>query len=237
MGGVRPIAPAGQRFGKLVVLGGMTDAQNRTKWLCRCDCGKAWQVRPRSVNAGTTRSCGCGVSLIKHGEAKNPTFIYRIWGGMISRCTNPKHPAYANYGGRGITVCDRWRYGAGGLTGYEHFRADVGPRPSRSHSLDRRDNDGNYEPTNIRWATNREQSRNQRCTTLVDWNGEKRLFIELCEEAGITTQTVRSRLKRGWPIEAAISTPPGRRGKVANPRLLAPNANAVALLKLRGLEP
>lgn len=157
----------GQRFGKLVVLERWIE-QRRSFVRCLCDCGETI-TRPLSyLTTGDTRSCGCYRKEVatqaqldmagKHGEAVHSgrTPEYKVWGAMNNRCTNPRNGAWDNYGGRGITVCAEWR------NDYPAFLAHVGRRPSPDHSIDRIDNDGNYEPGNVRWATLEEQNGNRR---------------------------------------------------------------------------
>lgn len=133
-----------------------------------------------------------------HGQTG--TLEYKIWSSIKDRCLNPKQIAYARYGGRGITVCDRWR------DDFAAFTADMGPRPSRDHTVDRIDNDGPYEPGNCRWATRTEQSRNQRRTVLVMHNGEQRSLASVCEDLGMDRVKVWHRIfLRGWSVEDALS--------------------------------
>jgi hypothetical protein len=146
------VAPlgAGYRCGSLVVLSEEIRGRHRVA-LCRCDCGVTKEVSADAIRAGRQRSCGCARTV--HGMSGTPE--YRTWANLIDRCTNPCSKSYDRYGGRGIRVCDRWR------ASFEAFLADVGPRPSAKHSIDRYpDNDGHYEPGNVRWATRTEQQRN-----------------------------------------------------------------------------
>lgn len=150
----------GIRFGFLVVVADAgskkTSAGNRSHWLCRCDCGKEKIVLGSTLLYGKTKSCG-RCALISHGESygAHETTEYRTWGQMWSRCNNPHHDSWKDYGGRGIVVCGRWR-------SYETFLADMGRKPTAAHSIDRIDVDGNYEPGNCRWVTKKEQTGNRR---------------------------------------------------------------------------
>ena len=151
-------------FGRLTVLA--IDVKRtrpgRTYWLCWCDCGSGLSARSDGLLSGDYVSCGCKkIDQLKiHGGTGTPE--HRAWSNMIERCGTESHQNYANYGGRGITVCDLW------LNSFENFLADVGPRPSPQHSIDRYpDNNGNYEPGNVRWATKKQQSQNTRSTKLT----------------------------------------------------------------------
>lgn len=157
----------GHRFGKLLVQQMVGKSANGlVRWACVCDCGGTKVVNGASLRRGTTRSCGCLVvdvqrsRLTRHGHKSGGGYSpeYTAWSNIVARCTNPGAQAWANYGGRGITVCERWR------ADFTAFLADVGPRPSRAHSIDRINNDGHYEPGNVRWATRDVQARNRRPT-------------------------------------------------------------------------
>lgn len=129
-----------------------------------------------------------------------------IWGGMIQRCENPKRKQFDKYGGRGIRVCTEWR------VSFERFLADVGPAPSSRHSLERIDNDGHYEPGNVRWATNWEQSRNTRYNMFLTLNGKTMTLIDWATRLRMRRETIATRLKRGWSHEQALTTPVGKLG-------------------------
>lgn len=120
---------------------------------------------------------------------------------MRLRCLNPDHQAYPDYGGRGITVCDRW------IDSVENFIADMGPKPGPGYELDRKNNDGPYSPENCRWTTRSRNDRNRRSTRMVTVNGEEVCLLDLCEQHGVRADTVRWRLRKGWTLEEALNTP------------------------------
>lgn len=134
-----------------------------------------------------------------HGLSYTPE--YRAWQQMRLRCTNPQHAAWADYGGRGITVCERW------LTSPAAFLADMGPKPSPAHELDRIDNDGGYHPGNCRWVLRKQNDRNRRSNRHLEHQGERRTIAEWSERSGVPVDTLSYRLKAGWSVSAALTTP------------------------------
>lgn len=139
-----------------------------------------------------------------HSTRSNQSAEYRTWANMLLRCRNPGASNYAYYGGRGIRVCERW------LT-FENFFADVGPRPSAKHTLDRINSEGHYEPGNVRWATMKEQGRNTRRNHLITFGGETLCAAEWAERTGIDQIAIIKRLRRGWSVEDALTRPAGTR--------------------------
>lgn len=204
----------GKRFGRLVVIGGLppADERGRTQFLCRCDCGGERAVLTKSLKNGNTRSCGC-LQRVRAAEAKRTHNLHGTpehiaWKHIHSRCKNQNDLGYDNYGGRGICVCDRWS----GIDGFANFLADVGPRPSPKHSIDRIDVNGHYEPGNCRWATRMQQARNTRRTVYVTAFGQTKPLPVWAEEYGLNSRTFRSRLRRkGMSPEEALTRPLGRR--------------------------
>jgi len=151
---------SGKRFGRLVVVERKGhNLHGVILWLCQCDCGKHWIVRTDHLRSGKTRSCGCLYSE-RNNYKKSRTKEYRAWRNMIQRCTNPQHRDYKDYGGRGITVCERW------LREFDMFMEDMGTAPSKELSLDRINNDLGYSPENCKWSTAKEQANNKRNSKL-----------------------------------------------------------------------
>ena len=201
----------GQRFGRLVVLVQVPSIDGKAVWSCQCDCGATHAVAGWLLRNGTVKSCGCyrvdrgkehGATLnLRHGEARNvaTTTEYRIWATMLSRCRNPSHQLYRNYGGRGIVVCDRWLR-------FENFLVDMGRRPGKM-SIDRINVNGNYEPGNCRWATAKQQARNQRGNRWVEVRGARKTLAEWLELTGTKRRTFYMRVASGLDNERALFTP------------------------------
>ncbi len=139
----------------------------------------------------------------KGGYSRPYTREYKTWQSMRGRCNDPNDPYYARYGGRGITICDRWRI-------FTNFLADMGPRPA-GHTIDRIDNDGDYCPENCRWATATDQQRNTRQNRRITYNGRTQCLTAWAEEYGIKPHTLTARLKRGWIVHQALTIPVGRK--------------------------
>ena len=192
----------GQCFGRLLVLERAADkttgAKPKVMWRCRCDCGKEVVVWGSALTQGTTVSCGC--KKRKHGYAKKER-LYQTWGNMRRRCYDPANKRYAQYGGRGITICPEW-------DDYAAFRAwalSAGYRDDLT--IDRIDVDGNYCPENCRWATAAEQANNVTRNRLLTYQGKTMTMSEWAKEFGISYGAINHRVQRGWSMERIASTP------------------------------
>lgn len=180
--------------------------------LYRCDCGIEKLIYDYNVKNGITNSCGCihkeqlKPHFTRRTHSKSRSRVYRIWGSMISRCSYKKAKGYERYGGRGIQVCNRWLK-------FENFFADMGDPPGKEYSLDRINNNLNYEPSNCRWATRLQQANNKRTSVLITYQGKTQTLSQWAQELKIHKATLTSRLKtRNWSIEKALSTIP-KKGK------------------------
>lgn len=198
----------GEKIGRLLVIRkAKPNRHGQSRWFCRCECGKSKTVLQARLKKKSTKSCGClriedaKDRMTTHGYARSPT--YSSWGSMIQRCKNESLEGYKDYGARGITVCERWQ----GENGFANFLSDMGPRPSKSHTIDRKDNDGPYSPDNCRWATRHQQSRNRRDNRFIEFNGERMCLNDWAKKTGLWRLTISLRLKRGWSIERALTTP------------------------------
>lgn len=192
----------GLTFGRLYVLERAgSNKWGNALWRCKCSCGKETVVNNGNLRAGNTRSCGCLYRESTYIHDLHGTPEYHTWQSMNGRCHNPNNQSFDRYGGRGISVCDRWRYS------FVNFLADMGKRPTPDHSIDRINNDGNYEPGNCHWATKSEQSRNTRSNRLLTHDGQTLTLTEWAEIKGINRTTLEGRLIRGWPVDRALTEP------------------------------
>lgn len=197
----------GQKFGKLTVVKyAGTDKQRKSLWQCKCECGNYITTRGTSLRFGSPRSCGCLQKQVvaelktKHGFSRNR--LYRIWKNMKQRCYNPKAQKFENYGGRGVRVCKEWN-------NYENFHSWAMENGyEEGLTLDRINNDGDYEPNNCRWVTYSEQSLNSRTNHLMTYKGETKTLKEWAEIFGMNYSTLSARINDYfWDIKTALETP------------------------------
>lgn len=199
----------GRTFGRLTVTAPAGSNKNgQALWHCLCQCGAQVIAVTGQLKSGHTKSCGClrkdvcVQRVTKHGASSRDvrTPEYTAWSGLKARCENTNNPAYANYGARGITVCERW-------CNFENFLADMGEKPTPTHSIERIDNDKGYSPENCKWATRTEQSNNRRFNRLITFNGKTQSLSLWAREQRMTYPTLHQRLMLGWSIERALTAP------------------------------
>lgn len=203
----------GNKYGKLTVTS-IEKQNDKTMLNCKCECGNRIVREVYMIGNGSVKSCGCSKGdairrynnsgkrskgCYKDGRSLHP--LYGTWFQMISRCENPKSKHYKHYGVRGIKVCDEWN----DFWNFVNWSDSVGGRPN-GFTIDRIDNDGNYEPSNCRWADWRTQTTNKSSNVILEYNGISKTMIEWCEELKIHPHTLQNRLNRGWSVEKSLST-------------------------------
>jgi hypothetical protein len=195
----------GMIFGKLTVTGFAGRGKRKLLvWTCRCECGTVCTAYGHVLRSGAKQSCGCAGSAATsarsttHGQTRSLT--WRTWKAMRFRCEKSYDISYPRYGGRGITVCERWQ-------SFENFLADMGERPSQDHQIERIDNSGNYTPDNCRWATRKEQARNRRTQTMLTHGGITLCVSEWAERLGIERGRLQNRINLGWSVERMLTEP------------------------------
>jgi len=201
----------GREFGEIKVIAfDKIGDDGGSRWWCRCSCGAELSMRASNLKAkGGSRSCGCrSFRPCRRGRCrqtchgKSGTAEYMVWEAVLQRCLDKNCDCYHRYGGRGITVCDRW-------LDFETFLADMGHRPSPDHSIERIDNSCGYEPKNCRWATRKEQARNRRTNRFLEHDGQRMTLIEWAEKTGMKRATIERRIDvLGWSVGKALSSPP-----------------------------
>jgi hypothetical protein len=196
----KTIVKVGEKFGAWEVLNLWRHPKtNRAMANVECRCGLiASKELQQLTGKRGSRQCG-KCPRIRGGDCYSPE--YKVWNAARNRCHNPKAQAYGNYGERGIVMCERWRLS------FRDFLEDMGVRPSKDHSLDRIDNNGNYEPENCQWTTRKKQAQNRRSTKLLTLNDVTLSVGDWEKRKGLAHHTINNRLKRGWSVEEAITTP------------------------------
>jgi len=208
---------AGRRFGRLVAIErAPNDVKGRTRWKCVCDCGAITTPMAAHLKRGTTQSCGCmkreldSEKYTTHG--KSCSRLYSVWANMKDRCENKNNHAYESYGGRGIKVCDEWQ----DFRNFLEWSLTNGYKEAASRgkcTLDRRENDRGYEPSNCHWVTMKEQGNNRRTNHMLTFNGKTMSLAQWAEELNISKSTLCNRIARGWALSDALTVPvDGRRG-------------------------
>lgn len=196
-----------RRVGRLVARK-MVHKDGKAAWECQCDCGNTVIVVSSNLSGNHTRSCGCLHSEYlnelcgTHRMTGSPTYF--SWTGMRKRCLDESHPKYHRYGGRGIEVCERWE-------SFENFFADMGEKPSKRHTVDRIDNDGDYCPENCRWATDIEQANNRSDNVLLTLGDKTQTMAQWSRELGMKSSVLQWRISAGWPTHKALTQAVRRR--------------------------
>lgn len=205
----------GKRFGRLTVIERQGSYKSGdARWLCECDCGNfTYSTGVDLKRRSKDRSCGCyRAEEIKerattHG--KTGTKVHKCWAAMVSRCLTPTSQAYANYGGRGITVAEEWLL-------FENFYADMGEPPAKEFSIDRLDNEKGYSKDNCAWKTVKEQNRNRRSNRQITFRGITKTLVEWAELTGLHRACISKRIDAGWDVGTALTTPTQKNRYKAN---------------------
>lgn len=193
----------GRQFGKLTVIRLAGRKNSFRAWECTCECGAHITTTSANLVNGRSKSCGCtrrekaGAVNRTHGATGTPE--WQVWKGMLARCLDPSSSHYKSYGARGITVCDEWK-------DLKNFLRDMGPRPSKAYTLDRKDNDGSYCKSNCRWATRLEQANNKRTSRFVEAFGKRHTIAEWSRITGIRYPVIIGRLNKGIPAEDILGS-------------------------------
>lgn len=210
----------GKRFGLLTVIGRGPNSKKQLRWHCRCKCGGEKLAFGSALRGGSANNCGCltasriSAKKTQHGHApcdgKSPEYL--AWSAMLRRCTNARQSNFKYYGGRGITICDRWRT-------FANFLADLGPMPVEGGpwTVDRIDNNGDYKPSNCRWALRSTQANNKRSNRTLTHSNRTQTIALWSREIGLSVGTILGRLKRGWSHERTLTEKPIR-GRNQSPR-------------------
>ena len=204
---MRKLNLTNQKFDRLTVLRCAGHQGKKVLWECQCECGKITYNCTNALTSGKSKSCGClrTERLIKYSTKHNQrhTRIYELWKAMKNRCYNSNISCYKNYGGRGIKVCDEWK---NDFQAFYNWSMDNGY--NESLSIDRIDNNGNYEPSNCRWTDRTTQANNTRTNHYITFNGETKTLTQWAREYSLNVSCLRARIENGWSIEKALTTPP-----------------------------
>ncbi len=202
---VAPLIPIGSKFGRLKVIGPRVKNSKEFVYRCQCECGKELDVSRNYLANGLRKSCGCGRKktitklFTKHGSSR--TRLYKIWHGILKRCNNPRSKSYPGYGGRGIGISSEF-------SDFVTFQKWATLNGYADHlTIDRKDNDGGYSPSNCRWATIKQQNRNSRHVRILTFNGVSKCVTEWSEIIGIAPNVLFRRLGLGWGIVKTLTTP------------------------------
>ena len=191
----------GKKVGSLLISKKIVDNRGVNLFQCHCDCGNIINYPIKKITQKRIKSCGCKTLKVNSIHNMSDSIEYISWQSMITRCYNPKSVTYKRYGGRGITVCERW------LNSFENFFEDMGIRPHIEYTLDRINNEFGYSPDNCKWSSKREQSLNRGNNTIIEFKGVKKNLSVWAKELGINCGTISSRLKSGWSVQDALTLP------------------------------
>lgn len=195
----------GQKFGRYTIVSRAESSYGHIRWTCACECGKIKAVSQSDLLRGHIKSCGCysadaaRIRMTTHGMKHNK--IYIVWQNMKNRCNNVNTKDWQHYGGRGITVCDRW------LESFENFYSDMGDLPFPKAEIDRIDNSQGYSPTNCRWVTHKENMINTRANEIITFRGESMTMREWADRLNVKPTALAARKFLGWDTDRILSTP------------------------------
>lgn len=197
----------GQRFGRLTVVEFAGVRGRNSYWKCVCDCGETIVTKSSYLTSGDTKSCGClkleRISNLTAKHNMSKTKIFGVWATMLRRCFTPTNKKFSDYGGRGIKVCDEWR---DNFKAFYEYVSNLEHYGEEGYSLDRINNDGDYEPGNVRWATLKEQGRNKRNNVFVEYDGEKMTLKEAADRSGLKYSTLYRRYCQGWNEQSLFAS-------------------------------
>lgn len=195
----------GQRFGRLTVIERAENKNGKIMWKCKCECGKIVIIQNNNLKSGHTKSCGCYKKDHSQGKTHNKsnTRLYTIWENIKQRCYNSNCKNYIKYGKRGITICDEWK---NSFTAFYDWAMSNGYADNLS--INRKDNNGNYEPSNCEWTTEKNQANNRRSSRYITYNGKTQTLAQWADELNIDYRALWARINQcNWSIDKAFNTP------------------------------